>query len=57
MRTEVKVGFSVIWSLIFTEFSNWTYKIFNRKDITNIKVSFVDDLYAIVSFVLCFPEM
>lgn len=53
---KVKVDPSVIWSMIFTEFSNWKFKICNRKGILNIKVSFIDDLHATISFVLLFSR-
>lgn len=56
MIINVKVNSSVIWTMIFTEFSNWKFKICNRKGIANIKVSFINDLYAIISFVLLFSR-
>lgn len=56
MIIKVKVDSSVIWSMKFTEFSNWKFKICNRKGTSNIKVSFIDDLYATISFVLLFSS-
>lgn len=47
-------GLFSVWNMTLTEFSYWKLKKFNRKGITNVKVSFADDLYATINFVLLF---
>lgn len=51
---KVKVDVSVTRNMVFPEISNWKFKIFNRKGIIHKRVSFVDDLYATICFVLLF---
>ena len=47
-------GHFSIWNMTLTEVSYWKLKNFNRKGITNVKISFADDLYTTRSFVLLF---
>ena len=47
-------GLFSVWNMTLTEFSYWKLKKFNRKGITDVKVSFADDLYATINFLLLF---